>query len=192
MREETKRHAERLHRDRIIMHGEEMELQNLHNRLRDYKRRLSAVQAENETLRRENEANKKRSKEWVDTLQDKLREFRKEKTSWTYEAVALRGQVKDAQALMAAREELLHDTRVAYDQLKTEMDYLKPKIEQLGETEKNLERLRKNVTLDESDEVQRLRADSKALHDTQEAMEKQRTIIESLEKANEALQQMVR
>jgi len=29
MREETKRHAERLHRDRIIMHGEEMELQNL-------------------------------------------------------------------------------------------------------------------------------------------------------------------
>jgi len=29
MREETKRHAERLYRDRIIMHGEEMELQNL-------------------------------------------------------------------------------------------------------------------------------------------------------------------
>jgi len=68
-----------------------------HNRLRDYKRRLSAVQAENETLKRENEANKKRSKEWVDTLQDKLREFRKEKASWTNEAVALRGQVKDAQ-----------------------------------------------------------------------------------------------
>jgi predicted nuclease with TOPRIM domain len=68
-----------------------------HNRLRDYKRRLSAVQAENETLKRENEANKKRSKEWVDALQDKLREFRKEKTSWTNEAVALRGQVKDAQ-----------------------------------------------------------------------------------------------
>jgi len=45
---------------------------------------------------------------------------------------------------------------------------------------------------DESDEVQRLRADSKALHDTQEAMEKQRTIIASLENANEALQQIVR
>lgn len=99
----------------------------------------------------------------------------------------------------------------SYDKLKTEMDYLKPKIEQLEETEKNLEQLRKNVSLcvsvfvrsggkkfssyfssDESEEVQRLRADSKALSDAQEAMEKQRTIIASLEIANEQLQRMVR
>ena len=160
--------------------------------MRDYKRRLSAVQAENETLRRENEANKKRTKEWVDVLQDKLREFRKEKASWTDEAVALRGQVKDAQVcidsacvlellarrgtngdscdrlswlqernfsmILASRASIprlvASHARIAtvsspcrYDKLKTEMDYLKPKIEQLGETEKNLERLRKNVTL---------------------------------------------
>lgn len=33
----------------------------------------------------------------MDELQNKLGEFRKEKRSWTNEAVALRGQVKDAQ-----------------------------------------------------------------------------------------------
>jgi hypothetical protein len=48
------------------------------------------------------------------------------------------------------------------------------------------------IPSDDSEEVQRLRADSKALHETQEAMEKQRTVIASLEKANEELQRMVR
>lgn len=68
-----------------------------HNRLRDYKRRLAAVQEESKNLKREADIKSKKSKQWVDELQDKLREFRREKISWTNEAVALRGQVKDAQ-----------------------------------------------------------------------------------------------
>ena len=33
---------------------------------------------------------------WVDQLQLRVASFRKEKTSWTAEAVTLRGEVKDA------------------------------------------------------------------------------------------------
>ena len=33
---------------------------------------------------------------WVDQLQLRVASFRKEKTSWTAEAVSLRGEVKDA------------------------------------------------------------------------------------------------
>ncbi|KAF8317163.1 hypothetical protein DL93DRAFT_2055741 [Clavulina sp. PMI_390] len=97
MREQMKKHVERLHRDRIVLTGEEMERQNLHNRLREYKRRLAAAEEEIKRLKREGDIKSKRSREWVDELQKKLAEFRSEKRSWTDEAVALRGQVADAQ-----------------------------------------------------------------------------------------------
>lgn len=44
---------------------------------------------------------------------------------------------------------------------------------------------------DDSEEVKRLREDNKALHDAQEAMEKLRVVVASLEHANEELQKMV-
>lgn len=56
-------------------------------------------------MKREAEIKSKRSKQWVDELQDKLREFRREKISWTNEAVALRGQVKDAQVCFVVSSE---------------------------------------------------------------------------------------
>lgn len=74
---------------------------------------MKAVQTENKTLKGQAEITLQKTKQWVDELQKKLRDFRKEKISWTNEAVALRGKVKDAEALMTAREGLLNETRAA-------------------------------------------------------------------------------
>ncbi|KAF8317164.1 hypothetical protein DL93DRAFT_2077373, partial [Clavulina sp. PMI_390] len=50
--------------------------------------------------------------------------------------------------------------------------------------EKQVGELRKQVNIDDSEEVKKLREDQKTLHDTQEALEKMRLLVQSLEHAN--------
>ncbi|KAI0818775.1 hypothetical protein BC629DRAFT_1579276 [Irpex lacteus] len=136
------RHIGRLYQDRVVSRFAEVERQGLHNKLRGYKTEIHRLQKDLKDHKEQALATRNEYANWNQKLQDKIKDFRHEKSSWQTEATEMRAAHKELQASFAAQGKLLSDANSA-------------QVDRLHDYEKQIEQLIALQRLWESD-VQKL------------------------------------
>ena len=129
-----------------------------HNRLREYKSEVYRLQKDLKEQKEQGLSVKNQYADWNKKLQDKIRDFRNEKTAWLSEAAALRAADKEAkvgppdvdvvallttfiQDTFAAQKKLLSDATRDVFELQTKEKANKHKIDRLHDYEKQIDQL---------------------------------------------------
>lgn len=92
LKDQHVQHMGRLHRDKFSETALEAERQNLYQTVRSLRSQLSALQASTERQRSEAATIKTRHAAWEAELNGKLKQYREERKTWTFESRRLRSQ----------------------------------------------------------------------------------------------------
>ncbi|KAJ3531685.1 hypothetical protein NM688_g7540 [Phlebia brevispora] len=155
MARENVKHIGRLYQDRVLSRTAEVERQGLHNRLREYKSEVYRLQKDLKEQKEQALSVKNQYADWNKKLQDKIRDFRTERSNWLSEAAAIRAADKEAKATFAAQNRLLADASRDVFELKTRLKANQHKVDRLHDYERQVDQLIKLQRLWETD-VQKL------------------------------------
>ncbi|GJE86936.1 hypothetical protein PsYK624_030190 [Phanerochaete sordida] len=191
MARENVKHIGRLYQDRVVSRTAEVERQGLHNRLREYKAEVYRLQKEVREQKEQALKVKNQYADWNRKLQDKIKEFRNEKSSWQTEASAMRAEHKETRDSFAAQSKLLSEANSKVFELKTEIKANQHKVDRLHDYERQIEQLIKLQRLWESD-VHRLNSQTEFLGECASTHKKMELRVANYQQVQEELEEKIR
>ncbi|KAI0703639.1 Hamartin protein-domain-containing protein [Cytidiella melzeri] len=180
------RHIGRLYQDRVLSRFAEVERQGLHNKLREYKGEIYRLQKGLKDHKEQALAVRNEYANWNKKLQDKIKDFRQEKSSWQTEATEMRAANKEIQASFAAQSKLLSEANHKVFMLETKIKESAHKVDRLYDYERQIEQLVALQRLWETD-VQKLNDQTEVLKACESSYKKMEQRLETLEYAHVVL-----
>ncbi|EKM55596.1 uncharacterized protein PHACADRAFT_121237 [Phanerochaete carnosa HHB-10118-sp] len=191
MARENVKHIGRLYQDRVVSRTAEVERQGLHNRLREYKAEVYRLQKEVKEQKEQALKVKNQYADWNRKLQDRIKEFRNEKSSWQTEASAMRAAHKETQDSFAAQSKLLSEANHKVFELKTDIKANQHKVDRLHDYERQIEQLIKLQRLWEAD-VLKLNSQTEFLSECASTYKKMELRVANYQQVQEELEEKIR
>ncbi|KAI0093876.1 hypothetical protein BDY19DRAFT_919402 [Irpex rosettiformis] len=199
------KHIGRLYQDRVVSRFAEVERQGLvsylrhffifmsehaqkHNKLREYKGEIYRLQKDLKDHKEQSLATRNEYANWNKKLQDKIKDFRHEKSSWQTEATEMRAAHKELKASFAAQGRLLSDANGRVFMLETQIKETAHKVDRLHDYEKQIEQLIALQRLWEGD-VRKLNDQTELLRACSSSYKKMEQRLETLERTYSILEE---
>lgn len=134
-------HIARLNQDQVLAQSAEGERQGLHNKMREYKADVARLQKELKTHKEQASSAKNKYVDWNAELQQKLREFREQRRTWTHEISKLRAENTELKTTFEAQGKLLATATNRVFELETTIKETATKVDRLHDYEKQIAQL---------------------------------------------------